>query len=253
MHRLIGIIVIGVLILLALLLSARTIKTNYTVPTPNSPIPAPESEKLAIIKDYTGRYWDLAHARDAYGMNPNYFNYGPGIGATPSIDNPTVVEEGDPRYPESYSNIPVFGVRHNGEQRAYSVEAMKSYRVFNDIFPGESNQYVAVAYSSPANLAVVYSREVEGNVITLAASEWTYGELASESTFVLMDKETESLWFPAGEQGFALPLEPVGETGYGLVGIDGIHADKVLKGEFLAVTTWAQWKCTYPDTKYVID
>ena len=102
-------------------------------------------------------------------------------------------------------------------------------------------------------MAVVYSREIEGSVITLAASGWTYGEFASGSTFVLIDKETESLWFPAGEQGCALPLEPVGESGCGLVGIGGIYAGKVLKGEFLSATTWAEWKSSHPDTKYVTD
>jgi hypothetical protein len=68
-----------------------------------------------------------------------------------------------------------------------------------------------------------------------------------------MDKETESLWFPSGEQGCALLLEPVGEGGCGLVGIGGVHTDRVLKGEFLSATTWDEWKKAYPATKYVTD
>jgi len=68
-----------------------------------------------------------------------------------------------------------------------------------------------------------------------------------------MDKETQSLWFPAGEQGCTLPLGPVGESGCGLVGISGVYADKILGGEFISATTWAEWKSTYPDTKYVTD
>lgn len=102
-------------------------------------------------------------------------------------------------------------------------------------------------------MAVVYSRELDGNILTLAPSGWTYGENAFSSTFVLMDKETESLWFPSGEQGCALPLEPAGEGVCGLVGISGVHADKVLKGEFLSATTWDEWKNTYKDSKYVTD
>jgi hypothetical protein len=97
-------------------------------------------------------------------------------------------------------------------------------------------------------LAVVYSRQIDGNIITLAPSGWTYGQNSFRSTFVLMDKETESTWFPAGEQGCALPLKPVGESGCGLVGIGGVFS-----GEFLSATTWAEWKKTYPDTKFVID
>ena len=87
----------------------------------------------------------------------------------------------------------------------------------------------------------------------MAASGWTYGRDGAHSTFVLIDEETESLWFPAGEQGCALPLEPVGEAGCGLVGISGVYADRALDGEFLSATTWTEWKAMFPDTKYVRD
>ena len=100
-------------------------------------------------------------------------------------------------------------------------------------------------------MAVVYSRQIDGNILTLAPSGWTYGQNPFQSTFVLVDKETESLWFPAGEQGCALPLEPVGESGCGLVGISGVYSDEVLSGEFLSSTTWDKWKSAHPDTKYV--
>ncbi len=102
-------------------------------------------------------------------------------------------------------------------------------------------------------MAVVYSRQSDSKILTLAPSGWTYGQDAGYSTFVLMDKETESLWFPAGEQGCALPLEPIGEKGCGLVGISGVYSDRVLEGDFLAATTWAEWKRAHPDTKYITD
>ena len=108
--------------------------------------PSSVEKNRIIITDRTGREWDVTHAREVYGMNPDYFNYGLGIGAIPSVDDPTVLEQGDPGYPDSDSRIPVFGVNHNGEQRAYSVIALSRHEVFNDIFPGESNQYVAVTY-----------------------------------------------------------------------------------------------------------
>ncbi len=40
------------------------------------------------------------------------------------------------------------------------------------------------------NLAAVYSREIDGEILTLSASGWTYGRI-----FVLYDYETESMWF----------------------------------------------------------
>lgn len=99
----------------------------------------------------------------------------------------------------------------------------------------------------------MYSRGIDGEVLTLAVSGWTYGENIGRSTFVLVDKETESMWFPAGEQGCALPITPLGESGCGLVGIGGFYTDTVLHGDFLSETTWEEWKKTYPDSKYVTD
>ena len=136
-----GNLVIIIAALSALLFTACTVQAPAPGPTPES-----ESENTAFIKDRKGRSWDVTHARDVYDMNPDYFNYGLGIGAIPSVDNPTVLEEGDPGYPGSDSRIQVFGINHNGEQRAYSVSALTRHEVFNDVYPGASNQYLAVTY-----------------------------------------------------------------------------------------------------------
>lgn len=109
-------------------------------------IPESELENPAIIIDGTGRSWDVTHARNVYGMHPIDFNFGLGIGAISSVDNPIVLEEGDLGYPKPDSRVVVFGVNHNGEHRAYSRSALVIHEVFNDIYPGESNQYVAVTY-----------------------------------------------------------------------------------------------------------
>ena len=105
-----------------------------------------------------------------------------------------------------------------------------------------------------ADLAVVYSRETEEGIITLAPSGWTYGEDASTSVFVLFDKETESLWFPAGGGVCTLPAEEVKGADCGLIGIGGLYAGRSLLGlQTLEKTTWAQWKKQYPETRYVTD
>ena len=146
-----GNLVIIVVALSILLFTACTVQapspTQSPLPAPApSPAPEPESENNAVIRDRTGRLWDVTHARDVYDMNPDYFNYGLGISAIPSVDEPIVLEEGDPGYPDAGSRIQVFGVNHNGEKRAYNVSALTRHEIFNDIYPGESNQYLAVAY-----------------------------------------------------------------------------------------------------------
>jgi hypothetical protein len=132
-------IVISAVLLFALLFSA------CATPAP-APTPETEHENQITITDRTGRKWDVTHARDIYDMNPGFFNYGLGIGVIPSVDTPVVLEEGDPDYPDSDSRRLVFGVDHNGEQRAYSVNALRRHEVFNDTFPGESDQYLSVAF-----------------------------------------------------------------------------------------------------------
>jgi len=93
----------------------------------------------------------------------------------------------------------------------------------------------------------------------LTPSGWTYGENAADgifgvSVFVLMDKETESLWFPAGEEPCTLPAETIGtnNSDCGLVGINGFYAGHALAGiQTLSITSWAEWKEMFPDTKFV--
>ncbi|MFC2067423.1 hypothetical protein ACFLTP_00150 [Chloroflexota bacterium] len=153
MCRIIGSIVISSVILPALLFTAYTTQTSGPTPSPiPSPIPAStlvtesESENPVVIGDLTGRLQDITHARDVYDMNPNYFNYGLGIGVIHSIDDPAVLEEGGSGYPNPDSSIQVFGASYHGEQRAYSVSALTRYEVINDVYPGEPNQYVSVTY-----------------------------------------------------------------------------------------------------------
>jgi hypothetical protein len=79
----------------------------------------------------------------------------------------------------------------------------------------------------------VYSREIDGQVLTLSASGWTY-----QLTFVLYDYETESLWYH---------LE--GEND--LTCISGQFADKKLPEFQSTVTRWKIWKSMHADTKFL--
>jgi hypothetical protein len=79
----------------------------------------------------------------------------------------------------------------------------------------------------------VYSRELEGQVLTLSASGWTY-----RNTFVLYDRETESLWYHLEGQD-------------GLTCISGEFADKKLPEFQATVTRWKNWRSVHPDSKFL--
>lgn len=91
---------------------------------------------------------------------------------------------------------------------------------------------------------MVYSRELDENTtLTLAPSGWTWGEVAEDSTFVLYDKETLSLWFPM-QDGDCCKL----------VCVSGEYADLEITGLMrMTETTWSQWVADNPDTKYVTE
>jgi len=76
----------------------------------------------------------------------------------------------------------------------------------------------------------VYSLEIDGNILNLSTSGWTY-----KSTFVLFDYETESIWYHL--QGTD-----------GLTCISGFYKDIFLKSYPALKTRWNKWKELYPQT-----
>jgi hypothetical protein len=72
----------------------------------------------------------------------------------------------------------------------------------------------------------VYSREIDGQVLTIAPSGWTY-----KNTFVLYDKETGTLWYPYRK---------------GLMGIQGQYFKRWLHKIPSEDTLWNRWKKKYP-------
>ena len=57
-------------------------------------------------------------------------------------------------------------------------------------------------------------------------------------TFVLYDKETETLWYPR-------------KGTKGLTGISGFNRDRVLPELDFTRTTWERWKDEHPYTKFM--
>ena len=75
----------------------------------------------------------------------------------------------------------------------------------------------------------MYSREIDGRTLTLVPSGWTY-----ERTFVLYDRETNSLWYPYPE---------------GLKGIQGVYFERWLPKLTSDDTPWREWKAKHPQSK----
>jgi hypothetical protein len=79
------------------------------------------------------------------------------------------------------------------------------------------------------DLAAVYSRRINGRVLTLAPSGWTY-----DHTFVLYDKETGTPWYPFDE---------------GLMGIQETYFKKWLPKLDSEDTRWKRWVEKHPKSK----
>jgi hypothetical protein len=79
------------------------------------------------------------------------------------------------------------------------------------------------------DLAAVYSREIEGQTVTLIPSGWTY-----DSTFVLYDRETGSLWYPFEK---------------GLMSIQGVYFKRWLPAISSVDTRWKDWVEKHPESK----
>lgn len=81
---------------------------------------------------------------------------------------------------------PIIGVTINGKSHAYSVYLLNHHEIVNDKI---GNDKFAVTWCPLANLAVVYSREIDGKEYTFGVS----GKLL-KNTLIIFDYETESLW-----------------------------------------------------------
>jgi hypothetical protein len=79
------------------------------------------------------------------------------------------------------------------------------------------------------DLAAVYSRQLDGQPLTLAPSGWTY-----DFTFVLVDRETGSLWYPDEK---------------GLTAIQGPLFGRRLPKLPASDTRWSDWRKAHPESR----
>ncbi|RMF61547.1 MAG: DUF3179 domain-containing protein [Calditrichaeota bacterium] len=101
-----------------------------------------DGDKILII-DRTGKEWDITHAVNVYGMNPDDFQFGLGPDAIRPILNPQHTQPGDPGHPDGNQTFLVIGTTINGDTRAYPIFVLKSHEIVDEQF---GDTHVAVAY-----------------------------------------------------------------------------------------------------------
>jgi hypothetical protein len=198
-------------------------------------------EGKITISDINDREWDITHAVNNYGMIKENFHFGVGFGTIASIDNPKILSKNDFQFPHADSSFAIFGADVDLNKRAYSRTELIKHEILNDTILTRPAQYLAIAHCPLYNLAAVYDRMLNGTLLTFAASGWTYGEVIGSSLFVLVDKESQSVWFPMEKDGK-----------HGLVCIGGTHKDSFLPVvQQLIRSDWIDWIESNPNTKYV--
>lgn len=101
-----------------------------------------------------------------------------------SVDEPGFVEPGEATWvaPEN----PVLGVEIDGEARVYPVHLLEFHQIVNDEVGGEP---VAVTLDPLTGTPRVYKRRVGDRTLTFGVSG-----LIHNASFLMFDRETESLW-----------------------------------------------------------
>jgi hypothetical protein len=110
---------------------------------PSGPVAISDRDSRLLIRDVTGKEWDVAHARSRYGMQPSQFQYGLGPQAIRPILQPHMLLPGEEGYPEADGRFLVIGVDLFNSLRSYPIQVMGWHEVANERF---GKAHVAVAY-----------------------------------------------------------------------------------------------------------
>ncbi len=116
--------------------------------TVQGPVEVEETGEKIYITDQTGKQWEISHAVNKYGMQPENWQYGLGPYWFAPLILPKMICPGEPGYPgddffRNFSTDVVLGTEIEGEARAYPLAILYNHEIANEKF---GNVYVAVAY-----------------------------------------------------------------------------------------------------------
>lgn len=150
---------------------------------------------------------------------------GPGKDGIPALNNPEFTSIAEAKF--SDETLGIF-LEINGDQRYYPFNIMVWHEIVNDTVGGEP---VAVTFCPLCGSAIVFDRNVEGEVLDFGVSGFLY-----ESNLLMVDRQTESLW-----------SQVLGK------GVVGAYTDTQLKRLEMQRLTFAEIKSNYPDAKVLSD
>jgi len=148
------------------------------------------------------------------------------VDGIPSLDNPTMIDASQADYMKS--DDLVFGVKINGDTRAYPLRIMGWHEMFNDTIGGVP---VALTYCTLCGSGILYETMVEGR-----SKPFVFGSsgFLFRSNKLMFDRETDSLW----NQFTGKPVTgPLTQSGISL---------KILP---VTITSWEKWQASNPDTR----
>ncbi len=184
-----------------------------------------------ILVDRHGEGFDVTSAVLEYNMSLTWWEFGIGRFTIRPIIDPLMIGEGEVGYPIDSNLTEIVGVQFGDDVRAYKIGDIMNREAVDDVVDGMP---IAVIYCPLCDSHGVFERVLDGEILTIAASGWTWHRI-----FVLQDYETGSLWFP----GLSYP----GQPDY-LLCIAGPNQGKFMYAVPSHRTKWRPWKEVYPET-----
>ncbi len=148
------------------------------------------------------------------------------VDGIPSLDNPAMISADRADYLQD--NDLVFGVKINGDTRAYPLRIMGWHEMFNDTIGGVP---VALAYCTLCGSGILFETHVAGRAEPLVFGS---SGLLYRSNKLMFDRQTDSLWNQFTGEPVTGPLA---------------GQDIALKILPVAITSWGRWLAANPDTQ----